>query len=142
MSAALGNGVGVPPVVDDPETAGFFAAAAEGRLVVQRCATCGHRQQPPRPRCVSCHGQELEWSDVPDEGRLHSWTVVEHQIHPNFEPPYTVLLVDVVPEEGADTIRYLGYLPGRPGVAVGDALRVTFDEVADGVVIPNWELAT
>ena len=133
--------VGVPPVVDDPETAGFFAAAAERRLVVQRCARCGHRQQPPRPRCTRCRGVELAWSDVRGTGRVHSWTVVEHQVHPSFPAPYTIVLVDVVPEEGADTIRYLGYLPGRPDVAVGDPLRVVFDEIADGVALPNWEPA-
>ena len=140
MSAPLGNGIGVPPVVDDPETAGIFAAAAEKRLVVQQCAECGHRQQPPRPRCINCLGNSMAWADLPQVGRLHSWTVVEHQIHPNFPPPYTVILVDVVPEQDADAVRCLGYLPGRPDVAIGDPLRAVFVEVADGVTLPNWEL--
>jgi uncharacterized OB-fold protein len=139
MSAALGKGVGVTPAVDDPETAGIFAAAAEGRLVVQQCSDCSHRQQPPRPRCTRCHGTALTWSDVPGAGRLHSWTVVEHQIHPSFPAPYTVILVDVLPEEGADAVRYLGHLPGRPDVAIGDSFRVVFVEIADGIWLPNWQ---
>ncbi|MGC9667605.1 Zn-ribbon domain-containing OB-fold protein [Planosporangium sp. 12N6] len=132
--------MGLVPVVDDPDTGGFFAAAAEHRLAVQTCADCGNRQQPPRPRCVECHGAALEWRDVPGTGRLHSWTVVEHQINPRFPAPYTVVLVDVVPDEGEKPVRFLGHLPGRPEVAVGDRLRVVFQPVADGVTLPNWEL--
>lgn len=129
------------PVVDDPETAGFFAAAAEHRLVVQACVACGHLQQPPRPRCIACHGADLGWRDVPERGRVHTWTVVEHQINPHVPAPYTVVLVDVELVGGGPVIRYLGHLSGRPELSIGAPVRVRFEELGDGITIPNWELA-
>ncbi|GAA4259746.1 Zn-ribbon domain-containing OB-fold protein [Dietzia aurantiaca] len=139
--SGYGQDVGLRPVTDDPDTAGFFAAAAERRLVVQTCADCGHQQQPPRPRCRSCHGAALGWEDVPHSGTVHTWTVVEHQINPAFPAPYTSVLVDVVPRTGEPPVRYLGYLPGRPALRIGSPVRATFVDFGEGVVVPNWELA-
>lgn len=136
--SGLGGDVGLRPVTDDPETAGFFAAAREHRLVIQTCRACSHQQQPPRPRCRSCRGDDLGWADVPGEGTVHTWTVVEHQINPHFPVPYTSVLVDVEPRPGEPTVRFLGYLPGRPQLRVGTAVTVEFIDLGGDVVLPNW----
>ncbi|MDF1602240.1 zinc ribbon domain-containing protein [Nocardioides sp. YIM 152315] len=128
------------PVTDDPDTGGFFAAAREHRLVAQTCQSCGNVQQPPRPRCIACHGTDLTWRDAPATGTVHSWTVVEHQINPHFPAPYTVLLVDVAVPGATHPVRYLGHVPGRTEPAVGDAVRLVFEDLAEGVTIPNWVL--
>lgn len=138
--SALGGETGLHPVTDDPETAGFFAAAREHRLVVQTCRTCGHQQQPPRPRCRACHGDDLGWDDVPGEGTVHTWTVVEHQINPRFPVPYTSVLVDVEPRQGEPVVRFLGYLPGRPALTVGTRVTVDFIDLGEDVVLPNWAI--
>lgn len=128
------------PETHDPLTGGFFDAAREGRLTVQRCGTCGEHQHPPRPRCISCSGTTLEWADVPHRGTVHSWTVVEHQIHPAFPTPFTVVLVDVVPQWSDDAVRFVGRLPGRPMLEAGDDVQVVFSDMGDGVVLPDWSL--
>ena len=132
-------GTGIVPVTDDPDTGGFFAAAREGRLVVQQCTSCGNLQQPPRPRCVACLGGDLGWHDLPRHGRVHSWTVVEHQINPNFPVPYTVLLVDVQDDAGAAPLRFMGRIVGREEPAIGDPVELVFETVGDAV-LPNWRL--
>ena len=43
----------VPTVTDD--SAPFWEAARDGRLVAQRCAGCGELHHPPRPECPRCH---------------------------------------------------------------------------------------
>ena len=141
MSAALGGPVGLRPVTDDPETGGFFAAARERRLVLQTCRHCGHQQQPPRPRCRSCHGDNLGWETLPNVGTVHTWTVVEHQINPHFPVPYTVVLIDVEPSAGQPPVRFLGHLDGRPALEVGAPMRVVFVDLEDNITIPNWEPA-
>ena len=137
---ALGGEVGLRPVLDDPETGGLFAAAAEHRLVVQTCRACGHQQQPPRPRCRSCHGDDLGWDDVPQRGTVHTWTVVEHQINPHYPVPYTSVLVDVEPRPGEPVVRYLGHIAGRPEMRVGAPVRTVFVQLDEHTTIPNWEL--
>ncbi|GAA1637944.1 Zn-ribbon domain-containing OB-fold protein [Georgenia ruanii] len=141
MSSPIGTGGGLRPVIDDPDTRGFFAAARDHRLVVQTCRDCGQQQQPPRPRCRTCRGGDLGWADVPGVGTVHTWTVVEHQINPHFPTPYTAVLVDVEPRPGEPPVRFLGHLGGRPPLAVGDPVRVTFVDLGDGTILPNWEPA-
>lgn len=133
-------GTGIVPITQDPDTAGFFAAAREGRLVAQSCSDCGNVQQPPRHRCVACLSTELVWRDLPRSGSVHSWTVVEHQISPHFPAPYTVLLVDVAVEETGTPLRFLGLVAGRAEPAIGDPVTLTFDTVGDGIILPNWRL--
>jgi uncharacterized OB-fold protein len=130
---------GLTPVADDPETAPLFAGAAEGHLMAQHCAECAGWQHPPRPRCVSCRAESDRWDVLPGKGRVHTWTVVEHQISPQFPVPYTVVLVDVVPEPGHRPLRFLGHLDGRPELSAGDPVSVVFRE-RGGVVLPDWEL--
>lgn len=139
-STALGDQVGLRPVLDDPETGGFFTAAADRRLVVQTCRSCDHQQHPPRPRCRACHGANLGWADVPRTGTVHTWTVVEHQINPHYPVPYTSILVDVEPRPGKPVIRFLGHVAGRPELRVGAPVRTVFVELDDTTTIPNWEL--
>ena len=138
MSAALGGAVGMRPVTDDPETAGFFAAAREHRLVVQTCRSCGNQQQPPRPVCRSCHGADLGWDDIPALGTVHTWTVIEHQINPHFPVPYTTVLVDVEPRPGEPPVRFLAHVDGRPELEIGQPMRLTFIDLGDDVILPNW----
>lgn len=131
---------GMLPVTDDPETGGFFAAAQERRLVVQRCDGCGNVQQPPRPRCIACRGTDLGWLDLTGHGAVHSWTVVEHQVSSAFQVPYTILLVDADVGVAKTPVRFLAHLPGRHSPDVGAPVRVVFEEVGDRLILPNWTL--
>ena len=64
--------------------------------------------------------------------------MVEHQVHPAYPVPYTIVLVDV---DEAPGVRYVGSIPGRPDLVDAMAMRVRFDTVDDGVVLPQWEPA-
>ncbi|WP_425567993.1 Zn-ribbon domain-containing OB-fold protein, partial [Postechiella marina] len=39
----------------DADSAPFWEAAAEGRLVGQRCGSCDSWRWPPREHCPECH---------------------------------------------------------------------------------------
>ena len=129
---------GLLPVDDDRDTAGFFEAAGRGELVVRACAECGAFLHLPRAYCRTCGSWEGRWQPVAGAARLHSWTVVEHQVHPDYPAPYTVVLVEL---DEAPGVRYVGNLPGRPDLHDGMAMRVRFDDAGDGVTLPNWEPA-
>jgi uncharacterized OB-fold protein len=83
------------PVTDDPIDAGFWAAARDGRLVVQACARCGHRVFPPRPMCPSCRSVDRVWDTVSGLGTIWSWTVAHPPLLPVFaeQAPYAVVIV-------------------------------------------------
>lgn len=87
----------------------YWDAAAEGRLVIQKCASCGKLRHYPRLLCDNCYCDAAEWTQASGRGKVHSWTVCHHAFHPAFagELPYTLVTVDL--EEG---VRALGRWTG------------------------------
>ncbi len=130
--------VPVIPAVDEIDTTGFFRAAADGRLVVRRCGSCDAVLHMPLAHCRHCGGFEGRWADVDPTGRIYSFTVVTHQVHPDFLVPYVVILVelDALPE-----VRLVGRIGGRPDVYIGQPVVATMQTLADGVALPRWEVA-
>ncbi|MFJ7751013.1 Zn-ribbon domain-containing OB-fold protein [Arthrobacter sp. NPDC097144] len=88
-------GTAVPPIVRTHDNVFWFDAAAEGRLVIQRCTDCETLRHPPAPACPRC--RSFEWDSVESsrQGTLHSWTVVHHPKDPAFTYPLLVGLVDL-----------------------------------------------
>ena len=88
-----------PVPVPDPETAPYWDAANEGRLLLQRCTRHGHRQLYPRPHCVVCRGP-VEWEEASGRATVYSFTIIRQNMVQPFRNliPYVVALVDL--EEG------------------------------------------
>lgn len=124
------------PVTDDRDTGGFFDAARRGVLAVRTCSSCHTILHLPRAYCKACGSWDGEWREVAGTGTVHSWTVVEHQVHPRYPTPHTIVLVDV---DGAPGVRLVGHLPGTPELRDGLPMRVRFDDLGEGVVLPQWE---
>jgi len=129
--------VTVLPAVDDVDTAGHFAAAADGRLAVRRCATCDAVLHLPVAYCRHCGNVGDRWVDVAPVGRIYSYTVVTHQVHPDFPVPYTVLLIEL---EELPEVRLIGHLEGRPEVYVGQPVAAEFKRLSATAGVPVWRL--
>lgn len=54
----------------------FFEACARGELIVQGCASCGHRQFYPRRWCLECDSTDLSWVPVSGDAELRTFSVV------------------------------------------------------------------
>jgi uncharacterized OB-fold protein len=128
----------VLPNIHDRETRGFFEAAAQGRLVYRACEACGHASHPPMAHCAHCGSWDTAWRTAKGTGVLHSWTVVGHQLHPDFPTPYTLVVVEL--DEAAE-VRLVGRIPGEPALAVRQPMQVWFERVADDTVLPQWRAA-
>lgn len=124
----------VLPTMNGPDTAPFWAAAAQQRLVVRFCESCDQPVHLPKAICPRCHGPAEHWREVTGRGRLHSWTVVEHQVHPAHPTPYAVVIVAL--EEYPD-VRLLACIPGRPDLKAEQSMEVWFEQVSD-VTLPQW----
>src|SRR2546423_4607763 len=124
------------PETNDHDTGGFFAATAREELALCACAACGAVLHLPRAYCATCGSWDTVWRTVSGHGRLYSWTTVEHQVHRSFPVPYTIVLVEL--DDVADA-RLVGYLPGRPELTAGMAMRAWFEPVDDdGTRLPQW----
>jgi uncharacterized OB-fold protein len=127
------------PVDDDLDTGGFFEAARRHELAIRMCNGCDAVLHVPVAYCHRCGSWENRWQNVAGTGRLYSWTVVTHQVHPAHPVPYTVLLVELDDHPEA---RLIGQLPGAPDLEVGQSLEVWFETIDDGVVLPQWRPQT
>ena len=129
----------------DERSAPYWAAAAEHRLVVARCPACGVLSLPPTLVCAGCGtvGADPEWAEVSGRGTVRSWTVVRQSFVPGFDGDLPFVLVDVELPEQAE-LRLIGrYLDGVDApLALGQAVEVGFEDVAEGVAIPAWRRPT
>lgn len=128
----------IEPVDFDRDTGPMFEAARAGRLVYRHCRACGRGFQVPGQYCRHCGSPDTEWRAARGTGKLYSWTTVMHAVHPGYQVPYTVVVVAL---EDAPDVRLVGWLPGAPELAAGQAMQVEFESLAEGVVLPNWRVA-
>jgi uncharacterized OB-fold protein len=99
----------------------FRDAAAQERLLAQRCATCGKASLPPAPSCLHCGSPDVTHVDAATSGSLRTWTVTHVAFDPAFagELPYVVGVVDL--DDGA---RLLGMVD-VPHERLADGLRLS-----------------
>jgi hypothetical protein len=135
------------PDTGDRDTAPFWAAANEGRLVVQRCGVCGRLRFPPHPFCGACRSDAHDWPEVSGRARIWSYLVHHGPTLPAYQPftPFPVIVVELDEDR---RLRMSGNLVAAPGaainsvdparIAIGGAVRVSFARVAPDVALPQW----
>lgn len=63
------------PVPDvTPDSRKYWAAAAEGQLLVSECSDCGLVFHYPRPVCPDCFG-DAEWREASGSGEIYTFAV-------------------------------------------------------------------
>ena len=129
------------PGLDDTNRAWF----TRGRVCIQECEACREVQHPPEVVCHACGSDVFGFRDSAGMGRIESFAVVRHPVHPKLADrcPYTVLVVSLDDIPG---VHVVGNLRGDPEAAleVGQAVRAVFERVEDPdggtLEIPQWEL--
>jgi uncharacterized protein len=123
-------------VTDD--SAVFWDAAAQGRLVAQRCTGCGALRHPPRPMCPRCQVLAFEAAELSGRGTLYSYAVLHHPRHPAFDYPVLAALVDL--DEGIRLVSSL--VDVEPAdIEIGMRLEVTFTRTAGDRSVPVFRPA-
>jgi uncharacterized protein len=99
----------------DEDSASFWAAASEHRIVLQQCQQCREIRFPPMPGCPNCGSPDFHEVESPGSGRIYSWIVV-HRALAGLGPdqvPRTIATVEL--DEGCRVIgRVVG--GGEPGI--------------------------
>jgi uncharacterized OB-fold protein len=128
------------PGLRDDATSPYWKAAAEHRLALPRCLDCETVFFYPRLRCPSCWSDRLEWVDAAGTGTVWSFTWVHVPFYDdawNDDVPYCVGLVEL--DEGVRLVtNIVGVAPDE--VAVGDRVRVVFDDVTAEVTLPKFDV--
>lgn len=106
------------------ETAPFWAAAAESRLVLPRCNECATVIWYPRSWCPACGHGAITWTEMSGRGHVYAVTVLRRGMGPWADAaPFVVAYVEL--EEGPRLLANVqAAVPGE--VRIGDPLQAIF----------------
>ena len=112
-------------------------ACAAGKLVLQRCQSCGHVLFYPRTHCDACQSDQLVWENASGAGTIASYTVVRRGVSADFEAPYVIALIDL-----AEGPRMMSQVvdTGPDALAVGLSVRVDFAAWSEDITLPVFRL--
>lgn len=122
-----------PGISDDNRF--FWEGAREGKLMIQRCKSCGDLHHPPGPVCPECHS--FDWDAVQASGRgtVYSFVVMHYPEVPPFDHPNPIGLIEL--EEGTRLIAQLvGIQPAD--VRIGQAVQVEFNTFDGDLTLPQF----
>jgi uncharacterized OB-fold protein len=120
-----------------PESVPFWEAARNHRLELPRCNACGKFWFPPSRSCPHCLASDFVWTPVSGRGTVFSFVVFHRVYHPAYEGdvPYVVALIAL--EEGPRMLSNVVAIPPDE-VRCDMAVKVVFDDIADGVALPKF----
>jgi uncharacterized OB-fold protein len=127
----------MPCPLADAITLPFWQAAGEHRLVVQRCASCGHTRLPPTPVCSECRSVEATWQQVSGHGEVYTYTIVHRPIAAG-QPLPTVIAVIAL--EGSGGVRMISNLVGidPAAVRIGLSVELVWEDMSEDLAIPRF----
>ena len=122
----------------DLNSTSFLEFLGEHKLMGSRCRSCGALHLPPRALCPACYGEEMEWVEMPQEGKLVAFTTVHigptAMIEAGYDRknPYCVGIVEL--SDGSRiSAQILGVEAAKPeDISIGMRVRVAFVERGDG----------
>lgn len=124
--------------IENYDSEHYWEGLRQGKLLIQRCKSCGTLRHPPQPMCECC--QSLEWDTVESKGNgtLYTYTVMHYPEIPPFDYPNIIVLVDL--EEG---VRIVSQMEGcKPeDLEIGMPVTMTIKEVQDGMSLPIFKPA-
>jgi len=127
-----------PRPVMTKDTAFFWEAARQHRLVIQRCTRCGRLRHPPMPSCPHCLSLEWDTVDACGRGMLTTYTVLHRPLAPPFTGPQLIGVITL--EEGTKLVAGLVGVE-RNRVAIGMPLQVEFLDCDPELTLPVFRPA-
>jgi uncharacterized OB-fold protein len=120
----------------------FWAACAQHRLVIQRCAGCGTYRHSPAPICAKCQSAEHSWEESRGTGEVYSYMVAHHPVHASLKEqvPYAVVVVKLDDCGGVCLTANLSDTQPTE-VRVGMRVKVDWLDVGDGASLPQFRRA-
>lgn len=128
-----------PLPIQDHETAPFWSALRDRRLLVKQCRDCSKFHFYPRILCPHCHSMRVDWAQVSGYGHIYTYTVARRPAGPAFKDdvPYVVALVEL--DEGPRMMTNI--VCGHPDeVRIGERALVEFVPVTEEVTLPKFRI--
>lgn len=119
-----------------PETAAFWAATLNGKLLLQRCKDCEKACYYPRYLCPHCHSTELVDFQASGRGTIYSYTVTTRGILEYANAGAYVLAMIELDEGPKIVSNIVDYDPAE--LAIGQRVEVVFSDTGGGGALPRF----
>jgi len=119
----------------------YWEAARQGVLQLQRCLGCRGLIHYPRRWCPRCWSTSLEPVEAAGTGTVVTYTIVHQAPEESFaaDLPYVLAIIQIT--EGPTMLaNVVG--PDALAVAIGDPVRVRFEDRGAGLKVPQFERIT
>lgn len=116
-----------------PETAPYWQAANEGKLLLKHCSACGSYHFYPRVLCPFCFSGATEWRNAAGTGTIYAFSVMRRT-----ETPYAIAYVTL--DEGPTMITNIVDCD-LDTIRIGQKVRVVFKPAENGQAVPMFTLA-
>ena len=121
----------IPPPAVNPENKPYFDAAAQGKLVIKKCAACGEFHHYPRALCPYCFSDKTEWKDAKGTGTVYTYSVLRR----GAPEPYCIAYVTL--DEGVSMLTNIVDCD-LDAVRIGMKVKVAFKPTEDGAPVPMF----
>jgi len=119
-------------------SAPFWAACHDRVFQMQRCGACTRFVWFPMYICPHCASTDLHWTALSGDGTVYSRSLVIDPVSAASAPPGPLLVALIELDEGPVMMsNVIG--DGAEDVAIGDRVRVVFQQVSDDVTLPVFE---
>lgn len=107
----------------------FYENLKAERFTTTKCQQCGNVAYPPRIICPECLSDELEWIDIPKEGKVLVLAEQVKGVPLGFDPPLILAWIDLGPKSPVKRIlsRIINCSAGQ--LKEGDEVKLTVFEV-------------
>lgn len=82
---------------------GFWEGTRDQELRIQQCDACKMFRHIPTPMCPYCNSLRYVWTKVSGNGRVYSFVIVYHPVHPALrdreQTPYNICLIELEEQE-------------------------------------------
>lgn len=128
---------GMPQPMANKEALPFWRAAAEHRLVVQRCNECEHMQLPPAPVCSVCRSEDCHFHQLNGRGEVYTYTIVHRPIAMDQKVPFVIAVITL---EGAGGVRMISNIVelAPEEVEIGMPVEVAWEDMSDDLSLPRF----
>lgn len=128
-----------PPLPNERD-AQFWAALADGQLMVPHCLDCGAHRFPPADACYRCHSTAWEWDRVAGSGTVATFCWLPDVVRSadGATVYYNVAVVTLDGTDG-DPVRLVTNVVDAWDIGeleVGQRVQMQAVAVADGVHLP------
>lgn len=130
----------LPKPVANADSAPYWNAAREEKLLIRKCRACGEVHFMPRYLCPKCWSSDLDWIEASGKGCVHSFSIIRRAPMAAFADrvPYVVALIDL-----AEGPRMMANVVGDGALEtrIGDAVHLCFEDRGEGAKIPQFTRA-